>query len=196
LSNPKSGKNEKIFEIVKKTSKTASMAYKPRPLPMPIELVLDSKHLKFAPGSVYRAVITITCLFWSSGGVLDGFDESIGAMIAKIPAGHWNAIKTPVMAALADLLPELSRRREIDQAKRDNMRRVLADGQAKGRAVVAFNRQKRNDLSQDKNQSQKASVPRTPAMLPRVVNPNAATAPAGMAQIDRVKGDEVRLADV
>lgn len=157
---------------------------------MPVELVLDSKHLKIAPGSVYRAVITIACLFWSSEAGLDGFDESAAAMISKIPAGHWSAIKTPVMTALADILPKLQHERAVAQGKRDNMRDILAERAAKGRLVM-----QRRRVSQ-KEQAPPVA-PRIPATLPRINNPASATSPAGMVRIgQRVEGDENRLSDV
>lgn len=84
------------------------MAKNPKPLPMPVELVLHSKHLAIAPGSVHRAICSICMLVWSSGNPPPAIDESTAQQIAKIPGGHWSAIKAPVMAALADILPELS----------------------------------------------------------------------------------------
>ena len=116
-------------------------AYKPRlPLPMPVEMVLDAKGLKFAPGSVHRAVISICCQFWAGGAVLDAFDESVAQQVARIPAGHWAAIKSPVMAALDEILPKLAATYAGAQAHRAALRETMRQNGRKGAlAIQAFN---------------------------------------------------------
>jgi hypothetical protein len=113
---------------------------KTKPLPMPIDLVILSKHLAIAPGPVHRAIVVITCHFWAAGAPPDGMEEETARQVAKIASGHWNAIRMAVMAALADLLPALSREYAIAQARRENIRRAIADAGAKGRATAAANR--------------------------------------------------------
>lgn len=170
---------------------------KVKPLPMPIEAVLDSRHLKFAPGSIYRAVITISCRFWASGGGLDGFSESTAYQISQIELGHWNRIKTPVMTALADILPMLERQHIIAQGKRDSMRAMLRGNGEKGRRVMQERRNLKSESAVEKSTTTKAQVIRTPATYARVTNPAALTSPVGMVRIgQRVESHENRLSDV
>jgi hypothetical protein len=99
---------------------------------MPVELVMFSPHLQIAPGAVYRAVCSITMAAWASENPPETITEATAQQIGRIPVGNWNAIKTPVLAALADILPQLARKHAIAKASRARMRDVLSEAAKKG----------------------------------------------------------------
>lgn len=164
---------------------------KPKPLPMPIETVLHSRHMQFAAGSVHRTVIAIACQFWAGGAVLDGFDEAKAAQIGRIPSGHWQAIKAPVMAALGDILPELAMRHAVEHEKRLNMRRSLEAGQLKGRIVMFERRQKQNAATVEKS----PAAFRGAQTARKYVNETHPMSPQALAALPVSTMDNARLAD-
>src|SRR5208337_3042996 len=150
-----------------------------KPLPMPLEPVLHSKHLQFAGGSVYRAVMTVACAFWAGGACLDGFNDAKAAQIARMPVGAWNAVKSPVMAALADILPELATRYVAAQSTRDNMRAMLAANGQKGRAICIARRKQEEEAAVGKQRARLV----TPHKAARYVNEAACLPPHELAEI-------------
>lgn len=162
-----------------------------KPIPMPIEAVLHAKRMQFAPGAVHRAVISIACHFWAGGAVLDGFDESMAQQIARIPSGHWAAIKAAVMPALADILPDLATLHATALEKRENMKRSLAAGQLKGRIVMFERRQKQKAATE-----QKINLPvRTPKTARRYVNESACMTPQALAALSTANEVAARFLD-
>src|SRR5208283_4856320 len=121
-----------------------------KPIPMPIEAVLHSRHMAFASGPLERAIWTIACRFWASGAKLGALDEATACQVAKIQGAHWERLKAPIMAALADILPELATLHATALAKRENMKRSLAAGQLKGRIVMFERRQKQKAATEQK----------------------------------------------
>ena len=164
---------------------------KPKPLPMPVDVVLGSKHLAFASGPLERAVWCIACRFWLSGAVLDGFDESTACQVAKIQGAHWERLKTPLMAALGDILPELAMRHAVEHEKRLNMRRSLEAGQLKGRIVMFERRQKQNAATVEKS----PAAFRAPKTAARYVNETGLMSPQALAALPVSTMDNARLAD-
>lgn len=170
---------------------------KPQPLPMPIEMVLHSKHLICAAGAVHRTILTVTCHFWASGAPASGLDDATACQIAKIASGQWSAIKTPVMAALADLLPMLAREHAIRLDAKNRMTAAIRAAGEKGRATAQANRAQRAAASTiiaiNKNrtdQSTKTIKPeppplRTPQTAREYTNHAAPLKPAELAQITK-----------
>jgi len=111
------------------------MTREPKPLPMPVELVLDSKHLKCCIGTVERAVIAITCRFWAAGCSPMPFSAVAAREVAKLDGGAWTRSEAAIMAALADLLPALARAYSITQSRKANMKFVLGKISADTRAA-------------------------------------------------------------
>lgn len=164
----------------------------PPPLPMPVDLVWTSKHLAIASGSVHRAICTIAMAFWQSGAAQDGLDEATACQVAKMEHGHWNRVKKPVMAALADLLPALAIAHANALARRVNFstQRRLA-------SLKAQESRRRNkktflpiDMKEiDKNtplQSTKSMEPlRTPQHARPYNNTKSAKTPQQLAEITK-----------
>jgi len=158
---------------------------------MPLEPVLHSKHMQFAAGSVYRAILAVSCAFWAGGACLDGFNDAKAAQISRMPVGAWNAIKSPVMSALADILPELATLHATALAKRENMKRSLAAGQLKGRIVMFERRQKQKAATE-----QKINLPvRTPKTARRYVNESACMTPQALAALSTANEVAARFFD-
>lgn len=165
-----------------------------KPLPMPLEPVLHSKHMQFAAGSVYRAILAVSCAFWAGGACLDGFNDAKAAQISRMPVGAWNAIKSPVMSALADILPELATRHAMAQATRDNMRRSIAAAQTKGRMVMFERRQARKAATEENKQPEPVRL-KTPHKAARYVNESACMAPHELAALPRTTANNALLLD-
>jgi len=166
-----------------------------KPIPMPIEAVLDSRHLKFTQGAVYRAVIVIACQFWAGGSRLDGFNEPMAAQLSRIPYGNWNAIKQPVMSALADILPELATRYASIQATRNAMRAMLSANGKKGRAISLARRRALNQPAPEQNTSTARVALKTPQVAAKYVNPRACMAPQTLAALPSVNVETARFLD-
>jgi len=171
------------------------MAKKLKPIPMPIETVLHSRHLQFVQGGVYRAVIAIACQFWAGGAQLGEFDDAMAAQLSRLPVGNWNSVKAPVMAALADILPELATLYAALYASRQNLRAVLSVNGTKGRAIAIARRKAREGTDSGK-QNQAARVPlKTPQIAPRYVNPAACMSPQELAALPQDNVESARFCD-
>ena len=164
---------------------------KTKPLPMPLEPVLHSKHMQFAAGSVYRAVLTVSCAFWAGGACLDGFNDAKAAQISRMPVGAWNAVKSPVMSALADILPELATRHVAAQASRDHMSRVVRENGQKGRLIMW----QRHQARKTERDAEKPAPLKTPHKAARYVNESACMPPHELASIASRPTDTARLLD-
>jgi hypothetical protein len=158
---------------------------KTRPLPMPVELIILSKHLAIAPGPVHRAIVVITCHFWAAGAPPGGMEEETARQVAKIASGHWNAIRIAVMAALSDILPALAHEYAIAQKRRDNIRAAISEAGAKGRATIEARRRVGNLIVLDKKKP--ALV--TADTATRYVNKKAVITPQKLAAIGKLPTD-------
>jgi len=167
----------------------------PKPLLMPVETILHAKRMQCAAGSVHRAVISIACQFWAGGATLDGFDESVAQQIARIPAGHWAAIKSPVMAALGDILPELATRYATMYATREHFKAVLRVNGAKGRAIAMARRKARNEEANGKSNSGGRVALKTPQVAARHTNPRACMTPQELAALPADNVPDARFFD-
>jgi len=161
---------------------------------MPVETVLHAKSMQCAAGSVHRAVISVCVQFWAGGAKLESMDESVAQQIARIPAGHWAAIKAPVMAALADILPELALRYVAAHNIRENMRAMLRLNGAKGRAITLARRKAREEIADGKPVAASRVALKTPHMAEKYVNPRACLSPQDLAGIPGGKA-EARFLD-
>lgn len=166
-----------------------------KPLPMPIETVLHSKHLQCAAGPVHRAVITVSCHYWAAGAPLEGLPEETARQVARIPSGHWNAIKSTVMAALADILPELATRYAAHLATRNAMRAMLSENGKKGRAISLARRKALNASHPGNNESSGRMPLKTPQIATRHVNPRACMTPQDLAALPRDSEATARFCD-
>jgi len=166
-----------------------------KPIPMPIEAVLDSRHLKFTQGAVYRAVIVIACQFWAGGSRLDGFNEPMAAQLSRIPYGNWNAIKQPVMTALADILPELATRYATQYATREHFRAVLRENGARGRAIAMARHKARREEANGKPSGAARVALKTPQVAAKYVNPRACMAPQALAALPSDNVETARFLD-
>ena len=158
---------------------------------MPLEPVLHSKHLAFASGPLERAIWLIACRFWASGACLDGFDEAAACQIAKINGAHWVRLKSPVMSALADILPELATRHVAAQASRDHMSCVVRENGQKGRLIMW----QRHQARKTERDAEKPAPLKTPHKAARYVNEFACMPPHELASIASRPTDTARLLD-
>ena len=166
----------------------------PKPLLMPIETVLHAKGIQFVQGGVYRAVIAIACQFWAGGAVLGDFDDAMAQQLSRLPVGNWNSIKAPVMAALADILPELATRYATMHATRENFKAVLRVNGAKGRAIALARGKARREEAEGKNTSGRMPL-KTPQIATRHVNPRACMTPQDLAALPRDSEATARFCD-
>jgi len=162
---------------------------------MPIETVLHAKRMQCAAGSVHRAVISIACQFWAGGATLDGFDESVAQQIARIPAGHWAAIKSPVMAALGDILPELATLHTAAQNTRNAMRAMLSANGQKGRAIALARQKARTIADLGKCGDSGRVALKTPQVAARHTNPRACMTPQELAALPADNVPDARFFD-
>jgi hypothetical protein len=166
---------------------------KSKPLPMPIDLVLDSKYLKCSGGTLERAVMIVTARFWAAGCPASGLNAAEACQVAKLTPTAWNRLKNDLMAALENLLPKLAHEHAIAQAKRDAIRNAIAEGAAKGRATMAMRRHIQAFSSSDKKPGLV-----TPDTATRYVNPRAVMRPDKLAAIGKLptdKTDAARFSD-
>ncbi|HTS05542.1 MAG TPA: hypothetical protein VMP68_08160, partial [Candidatus Eisenbacteria bacterium] len=70
--------------------------------------------------------------------------------MAKIQGAHWERLKAPVMAALADILPDLERRYAAAMVTRENVRALGRKNGEKGRQIIWQQRQARLQASDAK----------------------------------------------
>lgn len=164
---------------------------KPKPLPMPVDVVAGSKHVQFMGGALERALWLIVCRFWLSGAVLDGFTETTAREVCKADGATWERIKGPLMAALNDILPDLATRHAVEHEKRLNMRRSLEAGQLKGRIVMFERRQKQNAATVEKS----PAVHRTPKTAARYVDETNPMTPQALAALPKREAEGARMAD-
>ena len=161
---------------------------------MPVDVVANSKHVQFASGAFERSIWIVACRFWLSGASLDGFTETTAREVAKADGATWNRIKTPLMAALGDILPELATARAIAQEKRDHMARVIQTGANKGR-IIAFERRRLAKLDTvGKFADEIPDQLRTPQKATRHVNEAACMSPQKLAALE-TEHVEARLRD-
>jgi len=166
-----------------------------KPIPMPVETVLHSRHLQCAAGPVHRAVITIACHYWAAGAPLEGLSEETARQVARIPSGHWNAIRATVTAALADILPELATRHAGQVATRDAMRAMLSMNGAKGRAVSLARRKALNAAPNGNNGDSGRVALKTPHLAARYDNPAACMSAQELAALPTENVESARFCD-
>lgn len=162
-----------------------------KPIPMPIEAVLHSRHMQCAAGPVHRAILTVACHYWASGAPLAGIEEETARQVSRIASGHWNAIKAAVMPALADILPELATSHAIALEKRENMKRSIEAGQLKGRIVMFERRQRQKAATVEKS----PAVHRTPKTAARYVDETNPMTPQALAALPKREAEGARMAD-
>ncbi len=154
-----------------------------KPLPMPVEPILHSRHMQCAAGPVHRAIITIACHYWAAGAPIEGLPEETARQVSRIASGHWNAIKSPVMAALGDILPELATRHAALKASRDSFRAILSVNGAKGRAIALARRKSQKEAVSGNNASPGRVALKTPQIAARHENPRACMSPQDLAAL-------------
>jgi len=154
-----------------------------KPIPMPVETVLHSRHMQCAPGPVHRAILTVACHYWASGAPLAGIEEETARQVSRIASGHWNAIKQPVMTALADILPELATRYATQYATREHFRAVLRENGARGRAIAMARHKARREEANGKPSGAARVALKTPQVAAKYVNPRACMAPQALAAL-------------
>jgi hypothetical protein len=183
MSIPMVRKKRIFLKKRKKASNCANMA-KTKPLPMPVELVLNSRHVKCCGGTLERGVAIVAMRFWAAGCPASGLNAAEACQIAKFTPTAWNRLRIDFMAALAEVLPALSREYAIAQAKRDAIRARIAEGAAKGRAVLAQRRHECRIASFDKKPKLV-----TPDTAERYENPRAVMTPQELAAIGKKPTD-------
>ena|SRR5271163_2629084 len=184
---------ELFLKLPKKTSKSADMS-KTKPLPMPIELVLDSKYLKCSGGTLERAVMIVTARFWAAGCPASGLNAAEACQVAKLTPTAWNRLKNDLMACLDNLLPKLAHEHAVAQMRRDNIRARMRDAAARGRATIAKRRMDSTILAFEKKSKKLV----TPDTATRYKNPRALMTPQELAEIGKRPtdtSDKARYAD-
>jgi len=166
-----------------------------KPIPMPIETVLHSRHMAFASGPLERAIWTIACRFWASGAKLEALDEATACQVAKIQGAHWERLKAPVMAALADILPDLERRYAAAMVTRENVRALGRKNGEKGRQIIWQQRQARLQASDAKRLDMVQAPLKTPHLAARYANPRACMAPQALAALPSDNVETARFLD-
>ena len=154
-----------------------------KPIPMPIEAVLHSRHMQCAAGPVHRAILTVACHYWASGAPLAGIEEETARQVSRIASGHWNAIKAAVMPALADILPELATKYAAAMVTRDNVRALGRKNGEKGRRIIWQRHQDRLQASDAKRLDTIQAPLKTPQRAARYVNPRACMTPQALAAL-------------
>ena len=166
-----------------------------KPIPMPIEAVLHSRHMQCAAGPVHRAILTVACHYWASGAPLAGIEEETARQVSRIASGHWNAIKAAVMPALADILPELATRYAKQYATREHFRAVLRENGARGRAIAMARHKARKEEANRKPSSSARVALKTPQVAAKYVNPRACMAAQALAALDNSNVESARFLD-
>ena len=166
-----------------------------KPIPMPIEAVLHSRHMAFASGPLERAIWTIACRFWASGAKLGALDEATACQVAKIQGAHWERLKAPIMAALADILPDLATRYAKQYATREHFRAVLRENGARGRAIAMARHKARKEEANGKPSSAARVALKTPQVAAKYVNPRACMAAQALADLDNSNVESARFLD-
>ena len=172
---------------------------------MPVDLVLDNRHLKFVPGTVERAVITIAVHFWIAGAKMESVNEVAMYSAARLNASQWKLIRSYATAALDEILPRLAREHAATVAQKAAFREIVGRNGEKGRIVSMQRRMGIGAAASKMDAPSEASriavqggvvadhlgIPRTPLKTPQR-NPGA------MAKVVRTKsilGEDVRLGD-
>jgi hypothetical protein len=163
---------------------------KQRHIPMPIQMVLTSKHLFAAPGALERAVIVLTCRYWAAECPPEGMTDTAARELAKMDGATWERVKMPLRAALDDLLPSLAREYDIQSTARKRMRDMLRANGEKGRITIMRERKERavnaNGIPNTSTSSPKRPLV-TPSRKPGYVDDTAALKPTETATINRKK---------
>ncbi len=123
--------------------------------------------------------------------MLEALNEKTACQVAKVQGGHWTAIRKPVMAILAELLPILGREYQIMQASRANLRAVFranADKSKNARRILyPPKKQKPIELLDkiDQNKSTKTIDYKTPNHAPPFTSNVSQQSPQELAKIGK-----------
>jgi hypothetical protein len=170
---------ENILKICKIACKFANMA-KLKPLPMPIDLVLNHRAMFFCTNQTYKAVLAVTTAFWQSGCPASGLDDVSIATLAKLGPGRWMTVKTDLKAILSELLPELARQHAILESKRERIREAVREAGAKGRATQRLRK------LQILTATEKKPALVTPQKAERYTNSRAVMSPQKLAAVSKL----------
>ena len=136
------------------------MAGKPKPIPMPVELVLTHPAMFYCPGATYRAVAVIAMAFWHAQCPPEPLDDVALQNLARVPPSHWNGSRAAIKAILADVLPQLAHAYADAKMRKAHVKAFFANASARGKKP----RQKPQDPKTAENKIPPAS--RAPLVTP------------------------------
>jgi hypothetical protein len=129
-----------------------------RPLPLPLEPILNSPTLAVAGAAVHGAVLSIVLAYWRSGCHALPADEAGLAALSRCYGAQWHRVRQPVMRALAEITPQL----ENAHAR---MLRAREARQAIARIAGVASAQRRREAKQPVGSKSMLAQP-PPAMTP------------------------------
>lgn len=77
------------------------------PIPLPHWLIWGHPAIETVPNTVHRAVTSIAVAYWRGNCNPLPADDPTMAVLARMPLQHWTPIKSAVMAAIEQIIPEL-----------------------------------------------------------------------------------------
>jgi hypothetical protein len=81
--------------------------------PLPWWLIAHAPALAVANGAVYRAATCVAVAHWASGCADLPSDDTTLAALARLPVVAWRQVKSPALAALSQITPNLREAYEI-----------------------------------------------------------------------------------
>lgn len=89
-------------------------------LPMPLAPIRNAPGLLACSGSVYRATVVLALAYWGSGCRPLPTDDVTLAALSRLPTPGLRAIKSEVLATIAQIAPALDKAHDKAMRGRDN----------------------------------------------------------------------------
>jgi hypothetical protein len=102
----------------------------PKPFDCPLHLIMHAPVLQTATGATYRTTLTLAAALWLGGCRQLPQDDAGQAAIARMSIGAWREQKPAVLAALAEIQPELREAMRTAELRREYKRRAGRSAQA------------------------------------------------------------------